>query len=168
MTEPTAIHQLGLFIVKFQALEALLNETVSLIADSDQESIAILTNDLEFNQRLKAADVLFTRFIGLRRGDDKTRTSSFHEVMVELGKLAERRNELVHSQYYQWYDIGGSLGLLRKHSKLQGKAGKRVESEEELQPAAFNADLERLDAALKALEAQRLFAIEVLCPGGTA
>ncbi len=55
--------------------------------------------------------------------------------------------------------------LLRRNSKLRGKAGEREESEEELQPAAFDADLERLAKASEQLERFRLKVIDWLYPG---
>ena len=39
-------------------------------------------------------------------------TTAFHELMVELGKLGERRNELVHSKYNRWFNVEGKEGLL--------------------------------------------------------
>ena len=155
MADVTAYHQLGKFVVGFQALEELLNEVIALIARSDQESVQILTNELEFSKRLKAAEVLFARFVGINTRDDGAATRDFHSVIVELYKLSERRNELVHSSYHEWRDVDGNSGLLRKHSKLRGSAGKREVTEEALQPDDFNVDLERLDGAAVRLEAQR-------------
>lgn len=165
MTSPTALHQLGLFVVRFQDVEALLNEVIGLIASSDEESVSILTNDMEFSQRLKAADVLFARFLGLNSVDDEAAQSEFHQVMVSLRNAAERRNELVHSRYHHWYDVAGKSGLLRKHSRLHGKAGKREETEEEMQPEAFNTDLSSLEGVTNALENQRLKIINWRYPG---
>lgn len=164
MTSHTALHQLGLFIVRFQGIEALLNEVIGLISSSDEESVSILSHDLEFNQRAKAAEVIYSRFLGLNGVVDPGMKTAFHEVMVKLRKAAERRNELVHSQYHQWYNVDGKLGLLRRHSRLHGKAGTREETEQEMQPEDFDADLDTLEAAFNALEEQRLRIISVRYP----
>ena len=76
--------------------------------------------------------------------------------MGELGKLGERRNELVHSKYMLWVNVAGNAGLLRRNSKLRASKGIREENEEELLPEAFNSDLERLAVALRGLEGFRL------------
>ena len=164
MPEITAYHQLGRFVVEFQATEALLNEVMGLIANSDQEAVSILANDLEFSRRVKTADVLFARFAGLKGKDVAEETKEFHAVMVELGKLGERRNNLVHSNYFDWMDSDGNRGLLRKHSKLQGAKGQREETVEELRPDAFDADLASIAAARARLEALRLKSIDWLYP----
>jgi hypothetical protein len=156
MTEPTALHQLGLYVVKFQAIEELLNNVIALIANSDEESVAILISGLEFNKRTKVADVLFARFLGLRVGKDDGERATFHSVMTKLEKLAERRNDLVHSTYNNLYHVDGSLGLLRKNSKLRSSAGRREETVEQLKAESFNADFAQLAAAEDALEALRM------------
>ena len=167
MTDITAYHQLGRFIVEFQSIEALLNEVLALISNSDHEAVYILANDLEYSRRLKTADVLFARFVGLKCAGDEATQKEFHDVMVDLRKLGERRNELVHSRYSDWYDIHGSKGLLRTNSTLRAKDGKREETPEELQPDTFNADLEALFSTGDRLEALRLRAIDWLYPQQT-
>ena len=164
MPDITAYHQLGRFIVEFQATEALLNEVMALIANSDHEAVSILANDLEYSRRLKTADVLFARFVGLMGKEGADEKTEFHAVMSELLKLGERRNSLVHSSYFDWMDSDGKLGLLRKHSKLEGKNGQRKETVEELQPDAFSADLESIARARARLENLRLKSIEWLHP----
>jgi hypothetical protein len=164
VVEITPFHQLGRFIVQFQAIETLLNEVLALIADSDQEAVYILTNELEYSKRLKTADVLFARFVGLHADGDNTARTEFHRIVVELNRLGARRNELVHSNYYEWFDIDGAHGFLRRHSRLKGEAGKREETEEELRPEIFNLDLEHLTKAENALEAIRRRVIDWLHP----
>ena len=164
MPDITAYHQLGRFVVEFQATEALLNEVMGLIANSDQEAVSIISNDLEFSRRLKTADVLFARFAGLMGKDVPEEIKEFHAVMVELGKLGERRNTLVHSSYFDWMDSDGKMGLLRKHSKLQGGKGNREETVEELQPDTFDADLATIALARARLEALRIKSIDWLHP----
>jgi hypothetical protein len=160
MTSPTAYHQLGRFIVAFQHLEEAVNELLELMSGGDCEATRILANDLEYSKRLNTADVLFARFVDIRNNTEPTAKAEFHQLMVELQQLGERRNEMVHSRYHHWIDVNGSEGLLRRNSKLRGKAGQREELEEELQPKAFDGDLQRLAAAGGRLEKFRIQVID--------
>ena len=164
MYSPTAYHQLGRFIVTFQHLENAVNDLLVLMADTDDDVVRILANDLEYSRRLNTADVLFARFVDLRNNTQLEAKTEFHKLMVELRELGERRNDLVHSKYNPWLNIHGKEGLLRAISKLRGSKGEREETEEELQPEAFNDDLERLALAGGALEKFRLQIIYWLYP----
>ena len=165
MNAPTAYHQLGRFIVAFQHLEGAVNDLLELLSDStDGEVVRILANDLEYGKRLNTTDVLFARFIDLRNNTDQSAKGEFHKLVVELRDLGERRNDLVHSRYNAWLNVHGKEGLLRRNSKLRGSKGEREETEEELQPHAFDADLERLANASARLEAFRLRVINWLYP----
>ena len=168
MNSPTAYHQLGRFIVAFQHLEGAVNDLLELMADTDGEVVRILANDLEYSKRLNTADVLFARFVDLRKNTDQEAKADFHKLVVELRDLGERRNELVHSHYNAWINVHGKEGLLRTNSKLRGNKGEREEKEEELQPDAFNHDLECLNAAAARLEAFRLRVIDWLYPNDEA
>ena len=156
MTQPTAYHQLGHLIVTFQHAEGALTELLVLMAGADDEKVRILVNELQYSQRIKTTDVLFARFVDLMREPDLVAKEEFHKLMVELGKLGERRNEIVHSKYAYWLDVHGKAGLLRENSKLHAGKGIREEEEEELLPEAFLPDFERLTVALNALERFRL------------
>ena len=164
MNSPTAYHQLGRFIVIFQHLEDAVNNILVLMADTDDDVVRILANDLEYSKRLSTADVLFSRFVELRSNTRIEAKTEFHKLMVELGKLGERRNDLVHSRYNPWINIHGKEGLLRTNSKLRGSKGELEETEEELQPEAFNDDLQRLALAGGELEKFRLQIIDWLYP----
>lgn len=168
MTANTAYHQLGRFIVAFQHLEGVVNEMLELMSGGDCEATRILANDLEYSKRLNTVEVLFSRFIDLRTNTDPAAKSEFHKLIVELQNLGERRNNMVHSRYHPWIDVHGNEGLLRHNSKLRGKAGEREEQEEELQPSAFDVDLERLVTASVRLEAFRLKVIDWLYPENEA
>ena len=168
MNNPTAYHQLGRFVVVFQRLEGAVNELLALMADTDTEVVRILANDLEYSKRLNTADVLFARFVDLRNNTDQEAKAEFHKLAVELRDLGERRNELVHSHYTAWINIHGKEGLRRTSSKLRGSKGEREKKEEELQPDAFNRDLERLTAAAARLEIFRLRVIDWLYPDDEA
>jgi hypothetical protein len=56
------------------------------------------------------------------------------------------------------------MGLLRKNSRLSAKKGECEELEEELQPEAFDDDLQRLASAAANLERFRLQVIDWLYP----
>lgn len=168
MAAHTAYHQLGRFIVAFQHLEAAVNDLLEHTSGGDSEATRILANDLEYSKRLNTADVLFARFVDLRTNTDQAAKGEFHKLMRELRELGERRNEMVHSRYHLWIDVNGNEGLLRRNSKLRGKAGEREELEEELQPETFDGDLERLTAAAARLEVFRLKVIEWLYPDNEA
>ena len=160
----TAYHQLGKFIVTFQNLEDEVNDLLVLMADTDECVIRIIANDLEYAKRINTADVLFARFVDLRNNTRTESKAEFHNLMVELHKLGERRNELVHSSYIFWLNFQGNEGLLRTNSRLCGKNGKRKQIEEELQPDAFDLDLQRLSVAVSELHKFRLQIIDWLYP----
>lgn len=142
-----------------------MNDLLELLADpTDCEVVRILANGLEYRKRLNTADVLFARFIDLRNNTDALAKREFHKLIIELGDLGERRNDLVHSRYNAWLNVHGSEGLLRRNSKLRRSKGEREEEEEELQPDAFNQDLQRLAAVAVRLEAFRLQVIDWLYP----
>lgn len=164
MNTLTAYHQLGRFIVNFQYLEDAVNDLLVLMANTDDDVVRILANDLEYSKRLNTADVLFARFVDLRNNTRAEAKAEFHKLMVELRELGERRNDLVHSRYNAWLNVHGKEGLLRTNSKLRGSKGEREEKEEELQPEAFNSDLQRLAAAGATLEKFRLQIIDWLYP----
>ena len=165
MAVDTAYHQLGRFIVAFQHLEDAVNDLLELTSGGDSEATRILANDLEFSKRLNTADVLFARFVDITANTDAAAKDEFHKLMVDLRALGERRNEMVHSRYHPWTNVHGNEGLLRRNSRLRGKTGQREETEEELQPDAFVADLKRLADAATRLEKFRLQVIDWLYPG---
>lgn len=164
MNHPTAYHQLGCFIVSFQHAEATLTELLVLMVNADEEAIRILVNELEYNNRVKTTDVMFARFVDLHREPDEAAKSEFHKLMVELGKLGERQNEIVHSKYMAWLNVEGDSGLIRQKSELRASKGTREDEEEEFLPDAFNADFKRISIALQALEDFRLKVIDWLYP----
>jgi hypothetical protein len=164
MNTPSAYHQLGQFIVTFQHLEDTVDKLLVLMANTDDGVVQILANDLEYSKRLNTADVLFARFVDLRNNTRPEAKDEFHKLMAELRKLGERRNDLVHSRYSTWLNTDGNEGLLRTNPKLRASKGEREEKEEELQPEAFNIDLQRLSAAAARLEKFRLQVIDWLYP----
>ena len=162
MNAPSAYHQLGRFVVTFQHLEDAVNNLLVLLANTDDAVVRILVNDLEYRKRLNTVDVLFARFVDLRKNTRAEAKTEFHKLVVELRELGERRNDLVHSRYNLWLNVEGKEGLLRTNSKLRGSKGEREEMEEELRPEAFNGDLQRLAEVGAALEKFRLQVIDWL------
>jgi hypothetical protein len=162
MNTPTAHHQIGKFIVMFQDLEAAINEILILLVNVDNESVLILINELEYQQRLNTADVLFGRFVDLN-GESKLQIKAeFHKLICKLKGLGERRNVLVHSKYMPWINIEGLAGLIRKNSKF--RKGIREQEEEELLPETFTDDFHELATALEEIESFRLNVIDGLYP----
>lgn len=164
MNAPSAYHQLGRFVVTFQHLEDAVNNLLVLLANTDDAVVRILVNDLEYRKRLNTVDVLFARFVDLRKNTRAEAKAEFHKLVGELRELGERRNDLVHSRYNLWLNVEGKEGLLRTNSKLRGSKAEREEVEEELQPEAFNDDLQRLAEVGAALEKFRLQVIDWLYP----
>jgi hypothetical protein len=164
MNAPTAYHQLGQFIVKFQHLENAVNDLIVMLADTNDSVVQILTNDLEYGKRLITVDVLFSYFVDLRHNTLAETKADFHRLIVELRKLGDRRNDLVHSRYSRWLNVEGNEGLLRTNSKLRGHKGEREETEEELLPEAFDSDLRRLSIAAMELDRFRRQILDWLYP----
>jgi hypothetical protein len=102
----------------FQDVEAAINEILVLLVNVDSEAVLILINGLEYSQRLKTADVLFGRFVDLNGDSELSAKAEFHELIVKLMRLGERRNVLVHSEYMPWINIEGLAGLIRKNSNF--------------------------------------------------
>ena len=157
---PTPYHQIGQFIVWFQRVEEAIKEILVLLVNMDDEAVRILVNDLEYSQRLTTVDVMFARVVSLQGEPDLSAKDDFHKLMVELRRLGERRNDLVHSKYTLWTNVMGAPGLLRENSKLRASKGIREQDEEKLLPEAFTADFEQLASALQRLETFRMKVID--------
>ena len=168
MERSESYSELGRFIVQFQHAEAVLTELLVLMAAADDEIVRIMVSELDYSQRVKTTDVMFARFIDVRGKVDQSVKQEFHRLMVKLLSLGERRNVMVHSRYWEWKDVEGSMGLLRQNSKLKASRGTREEQEEELLPQAFEKDFERLSQALRDLEHFRLRIIDWLYLGAAA
>lgn len=164
----TAQHQLGEFIVLFQHAEASINELLVLLSRVADKAMRIHVRELGYSQRLKTVDALFSRLVDLQRNPDLPAKAAFHKLMVLLGELGRRRNELVHSTYMTLIDVAGDVGLFRQNSRLRDSKGIREQKEEELLPDAFNKDIESLDIALQELGKFRLKIIDWIYPGEIA
>ena len=163
--QPTTYHQLGRFVVTFQHVEHALTEIILLLTQGDDEATKILVNDLGYAQRVRTASSLFTRFIDLRtkknEHDEKAKTD-FYALLSELESLGKRRNELVHSRYINWLQVGGGQGLLRTKQRRPSKSPATEIEEEGMTPDSFEADFLRLAKALMLLENARLNTLDLL------
>lgn len=165
MNDPDSYHLLGKFVVTFQHLEDCVKEVISLLVQAkDEEMTMILMNELDNSARLRTVDVLFQRFTSVMVGDFKGENADFHKLISELKDLGTRRNDIVHSNYFDWTNADGASGLLRRNSKLRGGKGEREESEEELRPENLWKDLANLNNAYGRLEKYRLKIIEWVYP----
>ena len=163
----TEFHQLGRFIYEFQIVERQIEDIIILLASSDDEMIYILINELGFYQKIKATDVMFSRFIDTRTIDSSEK-KEFHNIIDKIIRLCERRNELVHSKYMSLLKENGEIGFLRNNSKLKPSKGIREEIEEVLMPEDFTSDLKNIGVITNALETYRLKIINWLYPDETA
>lgn len=153
-------HQLGRVIALFQFIEREINEIILRLANTDDEMVLILVNELEYFKRLKTADVLFSRYVDVYQPDETEAKSKFHKLIIKLTKLGERRNDLVHSSYIPWYDAEGFKGLIRENTKLSGGKGVREELEEEILPGSLDQDLKKISVTFDELNDFRLQIIE--------
>lgn len=160
MTHPTALHQLGRFVVMFQNLEAAINELIYNMTDFAHDPAI---EKLTFARRLDMTDKLFSEFVDAKGASEQQAKDQFHALIIRLKALTERRNVLIHSRYARWLNVEGREGLLRMSTKIT--SSKRVhDNEEELQPEAFDGDLERLQAASEDLHRFRMRVIDWLYP----
>lgn len=164
IVDSSAYYEIGRFVVSFQRIEAEVAEIIGLLAQTDEEVTRILINELDCSEMVKTADVLFARFLDVRRDDHAEEKRRFHKLSSDLLKLGERRNEIVHSKYTAWKNVEGKEGLLRKNSRLRGSKGFREESEEEILPESIAQDIKRLVAAVQSLDAIRLKIIDWIYP----
>jgi len=152
-------HQLGKFVVIFQRLEAQVTDIVLEIVKGNPEFVKILITQHEFSSLLKTTDVLFSRYVDERSIDDSEK-GIFHKLIVKCSKLAELRNRIVHSQYFDLVEGDEPIALVRENSKLSGGRGIRVEETEDLTKEDFEEYFARLNYAIDELEAFRLKIID--------
>jgi len=152
-------HQLGKFIVLFQRLEAQVTDLVLQIVHGNDEFVRILIRQHEFISLVKTTDVLFSRYIDERTIDNDEK-KAFHILIVKCTKLAELRNNLVHSQYFDLVANNKPIALVRENSKLSGGKGSRVKESEDLTSQDFEKYFIQLNETIKELERFRLKIID--------
>ena len=161
--KPTEFHQLGYFIYLFQIVERQIEEIIVLLADSDDEMVGIIMSELGLSEKLKVIDVMFARFIDVKKIDSNAK-KDFHGKIEEVIDLSKRRNDIVHSKYRSLLNVDGDIGLLRENSKLKPSKGIRQEVKEELMPEDFSDDLKLINSSMNDLEAYRLKIIDWMYP----
>ena len=161
---PTTYHQLGRFVVTFQHVEHAVTEIILLLTQGDDEATKILIHDLGYAQRLRVASSMFTRFVELRSDKDEKVKADFYSLVSELESIGQRRNELVHSRYINWLQLGGAEGLLRTKQRRSNKSPATELTEEGLKSESFEDDFLRLAKAQMLLENARLNILDMLYP----
>lgn len=161
-TDNASFHQLGLFVYSFQMVERQVEDIIVLLMNADDEMVAIFMSELDFSEKLKTVDVLYSRFIDVRRSLKGADRNAFHKVISQVIKLCERRNEILHSKYDTYQNVEGKLGLLRQNSRLRASKGMRELSEEELLPEALDMDVKNISSCLNELEMYRLKVLDWL------
>ena len=161
---PTTYHQLGRFVVTFQHVEHAVTEIILLLTKGDDEATKILIHDLGYAQRLRVVSSMFTRFVDLRTDSSEDVKTDFYALVVELERLGQRRNELVHSRYVNWLQLGGAQGLLRTKQRRSNKSPATELTEEGLHSESFEEDFARLAKVLIILENVRLNVLDLLYP----
>ena len=161
----TPYEDLGRFIVAFQHVEAALTEQIVLMAKGDDEQIRILANGLEFGKRVNAAGVMFARFSEIHSRNPTIDTlGEFRKLLEHIKTLAMRRNQIVHSRYWNWVNVDGEVGLLRQNSQLKVKTGERVIEEEGLILDSLKSTISNAQNILIKLEHFRLSIVDDLYP----
>lgn len=158
---PTAMHQLGHYIILFQNLERLLNEVLIQAASlDDREIVKILVHEHDFGKRVSTADVLFSHVVRTQFPSKLAYVKEFHDLAEDVVRLSKRRNELVHSRYAHWMNIDGQEGLVRSNSKFKTSRGARLDIDEDLLPESFVNDHQDVRAVIRRLERFRVLLID--------
>lgn len=160
MDNEYAYKQLGEFVVNFQVIENQIRELIIYIVDHSEDYIEILISDLEFANRVKKCDVIFSRFCDTCSGPENSDKEQFHRLMKRVLNAAERRNELVHSIFFTWQNIDGETGLLRQNYKNRASKGVLEMQEEELLPKDLINDITKLEKISEDIEKFRLQVID--------
>ncbi len=158
------LSELGEFLVVFQAVEAEVTEMIELVMDSDPEYVYALAAELEFSSKLKALDVIFTRWARINQLTDKSPHPEFHKLMSVLLELANRRNEIVHSFYSLLITVDGTLALTRRPTRLRSSKGERHDPPEDLLLGALAAEIGTMRQHFEVLAKFRELVIETRYP----
>jgi len=159
MSENLLYQQLGKFVILFQNIERAIVELIVLIARADDEIIEILINELDYSSRIKTTDVLFARYIDIRKIEPEEK-KDFHSLMAKCLKLGELRNNLLHSKYAHLMEADKVIALIRENSKLRGKKGIREIEEEDLTSESFDPYFIEIRLVFEQIEAFRLKIID--------
>ena len=84
--------------------------------------------------------------------------------MVRVKKLAERRNELVHSFHNTLITVDGQLGMMRLPTRLLPSKGLRQQEHEDILSPTLSADLQEMDNICSELWEYRRLVIATMTP----
>jgi len=156
MHEKKAYEMIGQFVVTFQHVESYLKDMLALIADADEECIRILTSEMEYTRLVKTLDVMYSWIIDKREISDLEDRKNFHELMSQLLKLGELRNEIVHSKHYPILCLGvddqDSSGFYLENSRLRASKGGREAGKKSIFQTDLDCEYKKLAAILDSLE----------------
>lgn len=164
MSNSAPLAELGEFIVKFQLLESLVSQLIEDIVQPDPDYVRALTAELEFTAKTRALDVIFSRFAQIHGVSQHAPHDDFHKLMTRIAKLAERRNELVHSFYGVLLTLDERIALLRMPTRLRPSKGEIRQAEEELMSEHLAQDVEKIHGLLDDLSRFRALIVDTLSP----
>lgn len=164
MSNSAPLAELGEFVVKFQLVESLISQLIEDIVQPDPDYVRALTAELEFTAKTRALDVIFSRFAQIHGLSQESPHEEFHKLMTKVAKLAERRNDLVHSFYGVLLTTDERVGLLRKPTRLRPSKGEIHQVEEQLMSEHLEQDLAKIHALLNDLWRFRTLVVEALHP----
>lgn len=164
MRREPPLAELGHFLVVFQAIEAAVADMIEFVVDGDPEYIRALAAELEYSRKLRALDVIFTRWAQINRLTDSSPHPEFHKLMTKLLGLATRRNDIVHSFYNLLITVDGTLALSRKPTKLRPSRGECYGPSEDILPGALAAEIQEMQRALDELGAFRMKVLDTRYP----
>lgn len=164
MNHSALLTQLGHFVLTFQAVEAAMVELTIRLVDADSEYVSTLAAELEFNSKARALDVIYTRYSQIHGLSCEVPHPEFHRLMGRIQKLANRRNDLVHSFYGLLITVDGKAALARQPTKLKPSEGLREQEGEDILPAQLEAEISEMYSILQELEKYRMQAINIKYP----
>ena len=164
MANEQALAELGQFLVVFQTIEAAVTDLIEAVIDADSEYVHALTAELEYSSKLRALDVIFSRYAQIHGITAESPHPKFHKLMTKLLKLAERRNEIVHSFYNLLITVDGELALTRRPTKLRPSKGERHDPPEDILPGALAAESKNMRDDLLEIEEFRMLILDTRYP----
>jgi len=164
MRKEPPLAELGHFLVVFQAIEAAVTDLIEFVIDADPEYVHALAAELEYSSKLRALDVIFARYAQIHNLATQAPHPEFHKLMSKLLKLAERRNEIVHSFYNLLITVDGTLALTRRPTKLRPSKGERHDPPEDILPGALAVETKIMQDCLIEIEKFRTLVLDTRYP----
>ena len=158
------LSELGHFVIVFQAVEATMVDLIRLIAGPDPQYIGALTAELDFNSKARALDVMFTRFAQVHHLSNVSPHPAFHKLVGRAQKLANRRNDIVHSFYCTLITTDGQVGMTRMPTKLRPSEGVLWQPHEDILPGKLKAEIKDMTKMVDEFETYRQVIVDALYP----